>query len=86
MKDWYLLLRGDIIADAIEYPVDGYTHVQMVDTHLPAGINAGWYRWNGTTYVLDAELKSQSLEEIIKRERQAAQDELLLDLLEREAI
>ena len=59
MKDFYFLLNGDIIVDAIEYPVDGYVKVSMNQTHLPPGINAGYYRLQNDEYLLDEELKAQ---------------------------
>jgi hypothetical protein len=62
MKTFYLALDGDIIVDAIEYPHDGYIEVELPTTHLPAGINGGWYRWDGATYVLDEELKQAANE------------------------
>lgn len=62
MKTFYLALDGDIIVDAIEYPHDGYIEVELPTTRLPAGINGGWYRWDGATYVLDEELKQAANE------------------------
>ncbi|RUS47573.1 hypothetical protein [Cohnella sp. AR92] len=59
MRTFYFQLDGNIIRDAIEYPFDGYTAVQLEVTHLPAGINAGYYRWNGTAYLIDEELRAQ---------------------------
>lgn len=60
MKDFYFLLDGDIVTDAIDYPAEGYTPVQLDQTHLPAGINAGYYRWNGTAYEIDPIRKAES--------------------------
>lgn len=53
----YFQIRDGIITDAIQYPTEGYTEVELDETHLPAGINGGWYRWDGTHYVLDETLK-----------------------------
>ncbi|OPX87010.1 MAG: hypothetical protein A4E53_02665 [Pelotomaculum sp. PtaB.Bin104] len=59
MKTWYFKIDvNNIILDAIEYPNEGYIEVQLPDTHLPAGINGGWYKWMGTAYVVDDVLKS----------------------------
>ncbi len=52
MKDWYFKLEADIIRDVIDYPHEGYILVQLPDTHMPAGINSGDYRWDGTNYSL----------------------------------
>lgn len=52
----YFLLDGDIIRDAIQYEVDGYTRVELDVEFLPAGINGGWYRWDGIQYIFDQEL------------------------------
>ena len=58
MKTWYLKLDvNNVIVDAIEYPFEGYIEVQLTDTQLPAGINGGWYTWNGTDYVENLALK-----------------------------
>ncbi|WP_427050365.1 hypothetical protein [Paenibacillus sp. TC-CSREp1] len=54
----YFQLDGDIIRDAITYPHDGYTEVELDLTHLPAGINAGYYRLQDGIPVLDSALKS----------------------------
>jgi hypothetical protein len=78
MKTFYFLLDGDIITDAIEYMVDGYTEVQLDQTHLPAGINGGYYRWNGTTYERDEAIYQLQVSEIV----QNAIDDYTLELLE----
>lgn len=58
MKKWYLKLdANNIILDAIEYLHEGYIEVSLPDTSLPAGINGGWFKWNGTTYQEDVSLK-----------------------------
>lgn len=74
MKKFYFKLDGDIITDAIEYTHEGYIEVELPETHLPAGINGGWYRWNGTTYVLDEELKNAADEAVQKRRKQENAD------------
>jgi hypothetical protein len=56
MKSYWFQLDNDIILDAIEYPYLGYTHVELDDMFLPAGINGGWYRWDGTAYHFDQAL------------------------------
>nr|WP_154957426.1 hypothetical protein [Paenibacillus xylanexedens] len=56
---FYLQLDGDIIRDAITYPYDGYTEVDLDTTHLPAGINAGYYRLQDGVPVLDQALKDE---------------------------
>ncbi|SHI63440.1 hypothetical protein [Lutispora thermophila] len=66
--------ENNIIRDAIEYPFEGYTEVHLEETHLPAGINGGWYRWNGATYELDEELKRQADERIKELRRQENTD------------
>ena len=78
MKKFYFLLDGDIITDAIEYEVEGYTEVELEQTHLPAGINAGYYRWTGTAYEKDEALYQSQVSEIVKN----AIDEYTLELLE----
>jgi hypothetical protein len=56
VKSFWLQLDGDIITDAIDYEYQDYIHVVLEVTHLPAGINGGWYRWNGTEYSFDQAL------------------------------
>lgn len=61
MKTWYLKLdANNIILDVVEYQNEEYIEVQLPDTHLPAGINGGWYRWTGTAYEEVPELKPVS--------------------------
>ena len=51
---WYLQLNQDnVITDVVDYAYAGYIEVELPDTHLPAGINGGWFTWNGTTYIED---------------------------------
>ena len=51
---WYLQLNQDnVITDAVDYAYPGYTEVELPDTYLPAGINGGWFTWNGITYIED---------------------------------
>jgi hypothetical protein len=78
VKTFYLMLDGDIITDAIEYEVEGYTEVTLNQTHLPAGINGGYYRWTGTAYEKDEALYQSQVTEIV----QNAIDEYTLELLE----
>jgi hypothetical protein len=56
MKAYWFQLNGDIITDAIEYEYEGYIHVELAEHILPAGIRAGWYRWDGESYQFDQEL------------------------------
>lgn len=60
MKKFYFKLQGDIIVDVIEYPYENYIEVELQETHLPAGINAGYYRLNGSVYSIDPVLKAES--------------------------
>ncbi|PZT54129.1 hypothetical protein [Paenibacillus silvae] len=69
---FYFQLDGDIIRDAITYPYDGYTEVDLDTTYLPAGINAGYYRLQDGVPVLDLTLK----EEVDKASRPADYVEL----------
>jgi len=78
MKKFYFKLDSDIITDAIEYAVEGYIEVELDQTHLPAGINAGYYRWTGTAYEKDDALYQSQVSEIVKN----AIDEYTLELLE----
>lgn len=64
MKKFYFKLENDVILDVIEYPHENYTEIELDHTHLPAGINAGFYRLSGNTYSIDEELKLQ----IIKKD------------------
>lgn len=57
---FYFLLDGDIIRDAITFPHPGYTEAELDLAHLPAGINAGYYRWDGESFVLDQALKDEA--------------------------
>ncbi|CAM3358750.1 hypothetical protein HP548_02905 [Paenibacillus taichungensis] len=56
---FYFQLDGNVIRDAITYPYDGYTEVELDATHLPAGINAGYYRLQDGALVLDQALKDK---------------------------
>jgi hypothetical protein len=56
MKSYWFRLDGDIIVDAIEYEHHELIHVILPNEQLPAGINGGWYRWDGTTYHFDQTL------------------------------
>jgi len=78
MKKFYFLLDGDIITDAIDYAVDGYIEVELNQTHLPAGINGGYYRWTGSAYQKDEVLYQSQVSEIVKSEI----DKYTLELLE----
>jgi hypothetical protein len=78
MKKFYFKLDGDIITDAIDYAVIGYTEVELDQTHLPAGINGGYYRWTGTAYEKDDALYQSQVSEIVKN----AIDDYTLELLE----
>lgn len=88
----YFKLDGDIIVDAIQYPFDGYVEAELPEITLPAGINGGWYRWDGEGYALDEELKRAADEraregiieqhaQIFEAERERAREELLAELL-----
>ncbi|KAA8747104.1 hypothetical protein [Paenibacillus sp. UASWS1643] len=84
---FYFQLDGDIIRDAITYPHEGYTEVELDMTHLPAGINAGYYRWNGTAFEIDESLKpkdptdvTQAIEDLQRNQQlmQQAIDDLVM--------
>jgi hypothetical protein len=60
MKKFYFQLDGDIITDAIEYPHEGYVESELDATHLPPGINAGYFRFIDGDFVLDENLKEIS--------------------------
>ena len=55
-QTYFIQLNEDVITDVITYPYGSYQEVEM-ESPVPAGINAGWYRWNGTEAVLDETLK-----------------------------
>ncbi|WP_145148469.1 hypothetical protein [Paenibacillus xylanexedens] len=57
---FYFRVDGDIIRDAITYSHEGYTEVEIDTTHLPVGINAGYYRLQDGVPVLDQALKDES--------------------------
>lgn len=87
MTKFYFQLDGDIIRDAITYPHEGYTEVELDMTHLPAGINAGYYRWTGTTFEIDESLKpkdttdvTQAIEDLQRNQQlmQQAIDDLVM--------
>lgn len=43
MKKFYLKVQSDgIITDAISFPHDGYTEVEVDE--LPIGVNGGWFK------------------------------------------
>lgn len=87
MKFYFQLDSDNIIRDAITYPHEGYTEVELGMTHLPAGINAGYYRWNGTTFEIEESLKpkdptdvTQAIEELQRNQQlmQQAIDDLVM--------
>ncbi|WFR60880.1 hypothetical protein P9222_20335 [Paenibacillus amylolyticus] len=57
---FYFRVDGDIIRDAITYSHEGYTEVEIDTTHLPVGINAGYYRLQDGVPVLDQALKDET--------------------------
>ncbi|WFR64317.1 hypothetical protein P9222_09160 [Paenibacillus amylolyticus] len=59
MPKFYLQLDGDIIRDVITYPYNGYTEVTTESDLLPIGVNAGYYRWQGS-FQLDQALKDEA--------------------------
>ena len=67
MKTFYIRLdQAGIIRDVLEFPHEGYIEVQM-QTPLPAGINGGWYRWDGEHPVEVPELKPADEREMEQR-------------------
>lgn len=79
MKTFYIRLDQDgIIRDILEFPHEGYIEVQM-QTPLPAGINGGWYRWDGENLVEVPELKPVDPEDM--RQRLADLEEAIAAIL-----
>lgn len=61
MKFYFKIDDDSLIRDAITYPFPGYTEVNLgTQTHLPAGINGGYYLWNGTSYSVDLVRKEEA--------------------------
>jgi hypothetical protein len=63
-KTFYLKIKANdnIILDAIDYPFNGYTQVEInlgAGESLPVGINSGCYRLVNGSYVKDQELFDQ---------------------------
>lgn len=48
--------------DAIDYPYNGYIEVELPDTHLPAGINGGWFKLENGQIVEYPELRPKDPE------------------------
>lgn len=59
MKKFYFKLQENIILDVIEYPYEDYIEVELTESHLPSGINAGYYRLFGSSYEIDENLKKE---------------------------
>lgn len=79
MKTFYIRLdQAGIIRDILEFPHEGYIEVQM-QAPLPAGINGGWYRWDGEKPVEVPELKPVDPEDM--RQRLADLEEALAAIL-----
>ena len=77
MKKWYLKLDvNNVILDAIEYPFEGYVEVQLPDTQLPAGINGGWYKWNGTSYIKDDILYNANVSTQVAKAKEEGREEI----------
>ncbi|WFR64215.1 hypothetical protein P9222_08580 [Paenibacillus amylolyticus] len=56
---FYFQLDGSIIRDVLTFPYEGYEEYELDKTHLPAGINAGYYRLQDGVLVLDQGLKEE---------------------------
>ena len=76
MKKFYFRLDGDIITDAIDYPFTGYTEATLNENYLPAGINAGYYKWNGTAYERDDVLFNASVSEQVAKGKEEGREEI----------
>lgn len=76
MKKFYFKLSGDIITDAIDYPHAGYTEVELDETHLPSGINAGYYRLQNGVYAVDDILYSESIGVITANAKEEGREEI----------
>lgn len=72
MPQFYIQLdSNNIIRDVITYPYNNYVQVD-IPVPLTAGINGGWYRWDGERPVYDRVLFEQANE---VPELQAAKEE-----------
>ena len=79
MKKFYFQIDKDnIIRDVIEYQHEGYIEVELPTTHLPAGINGGWWKLVNGELVEIVELNPNTIENQIK----AAIDDYTLELIE----
>ena len=67
MKKFYFLLDGNIIIDAIDYEVAGYTEVELDQLSLPPGINGRYYRLIDDEFVFDEALKETQIDEITQK-------------------
>lgn len=75
-KLFWFALDGDVIIDAVDYAVTGYTKVVLPLTHLPAGINAGYYRWTGTVFERDNDLYGLHQSVLMEAARQDGRNEV----------
>jgi hypothetical protein len=85
-KDFWFQLNGDIITDAIEYEHSGYVKVTLEQTHLPAGINAGFYRLTDGEYVKDEALYAASDAVRLEQAREEGRAEIRAKVVEADAL
>lgn len=84
MTTFYLRVDKDnIIQDAITYPHEGFVPFETDLTHLPVGVNGGWFKFENNELIEVPELKpiNRDKELELLKQSQAEQDEILLQLL-----
>ena len=58
MNKFYFKLNDEnIINDVVEYPYEGYQEFELDMTHLPAGVNGGWWKLENDVLVEYPELR-----------------------------
>ena len=58
MKKFYFKVNDEnLIEDVVEYSYEGYQEVELDMTHLPAGVNGGWWKLENDVLVEYPELR-----------------------------
>lgn len=63
MKVYIKLDRHGIVRDVLTYQYEGFEEVEYDDHVLPRNILSGYYKWNGTDFVVDEQMKEEIIRE-----------------------
>lgn len=63
MKVYIKLDKHGVVRDVLTYPYEGFEEVEYDDHVLPRNISAGYYKWTGTDFIVDEQLKEEVVRE-----------------------